>query len=239
MPWEFRVSLCGPTIVKTVPPTSLQVVKIDSRIPRYLPGCRISDDRKDNSDFNFRNLAGIKLHILNLEAIGPLLKCGGLLRLSRELSYCLSDQVPWGLAHKCWEGGADDFGWHLLQCRHLHKPLKKELSSKAKLSIYRFGPNLTIICDLDCWVAIARRGIRILVVKQGFFLESGWWGALDGEDNVTRAAAHRHSSCFDIQNATPWRCSRNVPLDEGPGLTEGIAYPTWPEDTLGRRPGTP
>lgn len=117
--------------------------------------------------------------------------------------------------------------------------VKKELSSKAKLSIYRFGPNLTIICDLDCWVAIARSGIRILVVKQGFFLESGWCGALDGEDNVTRAAAHRHSGCFDIQNATPWRCSRNVPLDEGPGLTEGIAYPTWPGDTLGRRPGTP
>lgn len=52
--------------------------------------------------------------------------------------------------------------------------VKKELSSKAKLSIYRFGPNLTIICDLDCWVAIATSGIRIPVVKQCFFLESGW-----------------------------------------------------------------
>lgn len=56
---------------------------------------------------------------------------------------------------------------------------------------------------------------------------------------VTRTAAHWHSGCFDIQDATPLRRSGNVPLDEGPGFSEGIAFPKWPGDTSGRRPGTP
>lgn len=92
--WEFRVSLCGPTVVNTAPPPSLQVVGVDSRIPGYLPECKRSDDREDNADFNLRTLAGSRLHILNFEAIGPLLKSGGLLRLSRGPSNRLRGQVP-------------------------------------------------------------------------------------------------------------------------------------------------